>query len=258
MNSAGRLLHVYDRLVGTGRANDLPMVKVWADVLQLPEHGSLEDDVVACLQALRGELDLLKARLLAMGVGEELLHPGLTRFRNVTSTAHINAGWNGLREEASRPENRIPLAWANWLLRDESEEDLAPDELGSLREELDALERSLKETDMSPYMRGFIERQLSAVRAALRLYPIRGAKPFEEAARQVVGTCNLEARVLAKEYEKAAPPAKGVFSKVGDFIEKTAKVADNLDKIRKAGEGAYSLVESVGPALLTWTKTLTN
>jgi hypothetical protein len=234
------------------------MVKVWAEVLQLPDHGSLEDDVVTCLQALRSEIDLLKARLQSLGVGEELLHPGLTRFRNVTSTVYLNAGWNGLREEASKPENRIPLAWANWLLRDESEDDLAPDELGSLRAELDSLEQALLQTDMSPYMRGFIGRQLDAIRSALRLYPIRGAKPFEEAARQVVGTCNLEAKVLSKEFEKASQPAKGVFSKVGNFIEKTAKVADNLDKIRKAGEGAYSLVENVGPALLTWTKTLTS
>ena len=80
MNFAGRLLHVYDRLVGTGRANDVSMVKVWAEVLQLPDHGNLEDDVVTCLQALRSEIDLLKVRLQALGVGEELVHPGLTRF----------------------------------------------------------------------------------------------------------------------------------------------------------------------------------
>ena len=256
MNTAGRLLNVYDRLVGTGRANDAPMMKVWGEVFELPEGSALEDEVVGCLQALRGEMDLLQARLQALGIDDELMRPGFQRLRNITSTAYINAGWNGLREEASKPENRIPFAWANWVLRDEAEEDLAADELSSLKKELDALEKSLSDTEMSPYMRGFIQRQLSAIRAALRLYPIRGVKPIEEAARQVVGTCNLEAAVLAKEFERADAPARGVFTKVGHFIEKTAKVADNLDKIRKAGEGAYELVANLGPALLAWTQSV--
>lgn len=198
----------------------------------------------------------LQARLQALGVADDLPRPGFTRLRNITSTAYINAGWNGLREEASKPENRIPFASTNWVLRDESEEDMAPDELSSLKKELDSLEKSLRDTEMSPYMRGFIERQLSAIRAALRLYPIRGVKPIEEAARQVVGTCNIEASVLAKEFVRADAPAKGVFAQVGHFIEKTAKVADNLDKIRKAGEGAYALAANLGPALLTWTQSL--
>lgn len=256
MNTAGRLLHAYDRLVGTGRGNDLPMLKVWAEVFDLPDGPGLEDEVVGCLQALRSEMDLLQMRLQALGVVDDLTRPGFQRLRNITSPAYINSGWHGLREEASRPENRIPFAWANWVLRDESEEDMVADDLASLKKELDDLEKSLGDTEMSPYMRGFIQRQLSAIRAALRLYPIRGVKPIEEAARQVVGTCNLEAPVLAKEFERAAAPAKGVFAKVGNFIEKTAKVADNLDKIRKAGEGAYALAASLGPVLLTWTESL--
>lgn len=256
MNAAGRLLHVYDRLVNTSRPKDVPMVKVWAEVLQLPTHGSLEDDVITCLQALRGEMDFVKARMQALGVDESLLHPGFTRFRNVASPANINAIWGGLREEASKPENRIPFAWANWVLRDESEEDLSDEDMVGLMTELESLEASLRDTEMSPYMRDFIARQLNAVRAALRLYPIRGIKPIEEAARQVVGSCTFEGPVLAKEIERADAPAKRVFSRVGQFIEKAAKVADNVDKIRKAGEGAYSLATDLGPALLTWTSSM--
>ena len=36
MNTAGRLLSIYDRLVGTGRGNDVSMTKVWAEVFELP------------------------------------------------------------------------------------------------------------------------------------------------------------------------------------------------------------------------------
>lgn len=36
MNTAGRLLAIYDKLVGKGRGNDTAMVKVWAEVFGLP------------------------------------------------------------------------------------------------------------------------------------------------------------------------------------------------------------------------------
>jgi hypothetical protein len=113
------------------------------------------------------------------------------------------------------------------------------------------LEESLQKTDISPYLRNFVQRQIDAIRSALKLYPVRGVKPIEEAARQIVGSCSLEAQIIAKEYSKASEPAKSAFTRVGEFIEKTAKIADNLDKIRKAGESAYTLASNVGPFLLT-------
>lgn len=257
MNTAGRLLSIYTRLVATHRDPNLSMVKVWAEVFELPHTSPhLEDDVVVCLQAMRGEMEFLRMKLGELEAPEELMHPGITRLRNISSTAHINAAWNGLRDEASKPENRLSFAWASWVLRDESEDEMTHDELAALRTELDSLEASVKSAEMTSYMRGFIQRQIDAIRAALQLYPIRGVKPIEEAVRTVVGTCDLEARVLAKEFEKASADTRSVFARTGQFIEKTAKLADNLDKIRKTGEGAYTLATSVGPVLLTFVQNL--
>ena len=60
MNTAGRLLFIYNRLVGTARPTDVSMVKVWAEVFELPkESPHLEDDVVTCLQSMRSEMALL-------------------------------------------------------------------------------------------------------------------------------------------------------------------------------------------------------
>lgn len=253
MNTAGRILSIYDKLTGPSRQQEQSMVWVWAEVFGLSQDSPhLEDDVVTCLQAMRSEIDLLQVKLRMLGAPDDLTQPGLPRLRNATSAVFLNAQWKGIREETSRPENRVALLWANWTLRDEDEDDLPADEFAALLAELDSLEQSLHATDMTSYMRGFIQRQIDSVRAALRLYPIRGAKPIEEAARQVVGTCHFEAPLLDKELEKASEPAKGVFAKAGLFIEKTAKVADNLDKIRKAGEGAYALAAAVAPAVLPW------
>lgn len=252
MNTAGRLLSIYERLLSHGRGKDSPMVKVWAEVFDLPpDDPHVEDDVVTCLQAMRAEMELLRSKLAAIGAPEDLMHPGMARLRNITSTAHINAAWNGLRDEASKPENRLAFMWANWALRGEEEDDMPADELSALRSEIDLLETSLQGTDMTPYLRGFIQRQIDAIRTALRVYPVQGVKPIEEALHQVAGAYTVEKSRVEAEHAKASEPAKNVFTRAGTIIEKTAKMADNLDKIRKAGEGAYTLAASVGPLLLT-------
>ncbi len=257
MNTAGRLLSIYDRLVSTSRGNDVSMTKVWAKVFDLPpDSPHLEDDVVTCLQAMRSEMELLRSKLQAIGAPEDLMHPGMARFRNVSSAAHINAGWNGLRDEASRPENRLSFAWASWALRDESEDDMPADELAALRDELDSLEASLQDTEMTPYLRGFIQRQLGAIRSALKVYRVQGVKPIEEALHQVAGAYTVEKSRVEAEHAQASEPTKNLFARAGAVIKKTAEVADNLDKIRKAGEGAYTLAASVGPLLLTYGQNL--
>lgn len=257
MNTAGRILCTYDRLISLGRGNDVSMVNAWADVFQLPRDSAyLEDEVVTCLQATRSEIELLRTKLLAIGVTEELLQPGLTRLRNITSAANLNAGWNSLREEIARPENRLPFVWANWVLKNESEVDMPPEELAALVQELNSLEKSSQEAGMSPYLRDFVQRQIDAIRLALRVYPVQGVKPIEDALQKVAGAYTLEKANVEAEHSKASEPAKSVVSRMGGIIEKTAKYADSLDKIRKSGEGFWTLAESVIPVIQNFTKSM--
>jgi hypothetical protein len=51
MNPAGRLLEIYDTLVR--QQQDQQMVNTWAEVLSLEKGPHIEDDVTACLVALR-------------------------------------------------------------------------------------------------------------------------------------------------------------------------------------------------------------
>ena len=255
MNTAGRLLSIYDHLVGKGRANDMAMLKVWAEVFELPaDSRHLEDDVVTCLQAMRSEMELLRTKLMALNAPEDLMHPGMARFRDVASTAHINAGWNGLREAISKPENRLAFLWANWALRDQDEEEMAAEDLNDLQSELDALEQSLQGTEMSNYLRDFVQRQVDAIRTALKVYRVQGVKPIENALQQVAGAYTIEKSKVQAEYATASEPAKGILSRVTGVIEKTAKVAENLDKIKRAGEGAWSLAAAVSPVLISYLK----
>ena len=178
MNTAGRLLSIYDKLTGSGWPNDKGMVWIWAEVFGLAQDAQhLEDEVATCLLAARGEMDLLRIKMLSLGAPEDLLQPGLARFRNVVSPVYLNQQWSGLQGETTKPENRLSLAWANWVLRDEAEEDLPESKLAALNDEINNLEISLQDADMTPYMRGFIQRQLEIIRSALKLYRVKGAGP---------------------------------------------------------------------------------
>jgi hypothetical protein len=250
MNTAGRLLSIYDKLVETRRGNDIAMVKVWAEVFGLtPDSPMAEDDVVTCLQALRAEMDNLRVKLLALNAPENLMQPGLTRFRNVSSTSNLNAGWNGFRDEISKPENRLAFAWADWTLREDSEEDMHQEQFDELMSEIDSLEASLRDTEMSPYLRDFVQRQVDSIRSALRIYRVQGMRPIEAALHRVAGAYTLEKSRLETAQAAASETAKSVLSRMGGIVEKTAKVADQIDKIRKAGEGAYGLAKTVLPLL---------
>lgn len=257
MNTAGRLLATYERLLSHRLGHDVSMLAVWAHVFDLPaEDQHLEDAVVMCLQATRSEIEVLRTHLAALGIPEDLMHPGLSRLRNHTSTVNINANWRQFYEEATKPENILSFKWANWALRNEDEVEMPDDELAALKGELDSLETSLEITDMTPYLRSFVQRQIHAIRSALRVYRVQGVKPIEEALHQVVGAYTVEKARIDAEHAGASESAKNVFSRAGAFIEKTAKVVDNLDKIRKAGVGAYTLAASVGPLMLAWGQNL--
>lgn len=253
MNTAGRLLSIYDKLVGAGRANDIAMVRVWVEVFGLtPDSPTAEDDVVTCLQALRAEMDNLRVKLLALNAPENLMQPGLTRFRNVSSTSNLGAGWNGFRDEISKPENRLAFAWADWTLRDDSEEDMHQEQFNELMNEIDSLEASLHDTEMSPYLRDFVQRQVDSIRSALRIYRVQGVRPIEAALHRVAGAYTLEKSRLETAQAAASEPAKSVLSRMSGIVEKTAKVADQIDKIRKATEGAYGLAKTVLPLLASY------
>lgn len=256
MNTAGRILAIYDRLTTKGLPHDQPMVKIWTTVLEIPQSDRhVEDDVVQSLQALRAEVDLLRSKILALGATEELLHPCIARLRNVTSTVHLNHTWSALREDAVRPEVRLSLLWANWALRGDSEGELSNEALASLQAELQSLEQSLLGTEMSAYLREFIQRQIDLIRTALCLYQVKGIRPIEEALHQVAGAYVIEQGNIDAAVAVSDPPAKSVFVRVTEFVKKTAELADSVEKIRKAGEGVAGIAAKFVPVLLTWIQT---
>jgi hypothetical protein len=251
MNPAERLLSIYDKLLS--QQQDRPMIQTWADVFGVDlSSENLEDEVTTCIVALRAQVDFARMRLSANDVPAGLSSPGFDRLKHVASPGQLNQSWNNMRGNIQTPECRQSFAWGAWVLRAESENEMPSEELQELLIGLNSLEEALGDTEMSSYLREFIQRQVDTIRAALRVYGVQGARPLQEAMRKVVGDIKVEEDQLLKENEAAPDKAKGVLAKTAEVIEKTAKVCDNLEKIKKFGEGVYSLTCKVGPLLLPY------
>jgi hypothetical protein len=251
MNPAERLLSIYEKLVS--QHQDRSMLQTWAEVFGLEiDSENLEDEVTTCIIALRAQIDFARVRLTANEVPIELTSPGFERLKLVASPGQFNQSWNNMRGNIQPPECRQSFAWGTWVLRSEAENEMHSEEMTELLAGLKSLEESLGDTEMSPYLREFIQRQVNTIRAALRVYGVQGVRPLQEAMRKVVGDMKVEEVHLIQENEAAPEKAKGVLAKTAEIIDKTAKVCDSLDKIKKFGEGAYSLSCKAAPFFLPY------
>lgn len=255
MNSGARLHRVYDKLAA--KVTDQTMVQTWAEVFSLDKSNPhLEDEVANLVMALRSEIKFARERLDAYGVPANLTSPGFDRLTQVAAPGQLHSSWNGHRGNIQPPECRKVFEWVEWALREEDEADMSDEEMQQLRSELDSLEEALRETDMAPYLREFIERQVETIRTALRMYGVQGVKPVQEALQKVAGAYKTQEKPLAQAYETAKPPAKGLFERASGFVDRVAKVSDNLCKIKKAGEEAITVGSAVSALVLPYASKL--
>lgn len=255
MNSGARLHRIYDKLVA--QAADQAMVQTWAEVFALDKaNPHLEDEVANLVMALRSEIKFARERLDAYGVPANLTSPAFDRLLHVASPGQLHAGWHGHRGNVQPPECRTVFEWVEWALREEDEADMSAEEMEQLQSELDSLEASLRESDMAPYLRDFIQRQVDTIRSALRMYGVQGVKPIQDALQKVAGAFKTQEKPLAQAYEASKPPAKNLFERASGVVDRVAKVSDDLCKIKKAGEEVIAVGSAVSALVLPYASKL--
>ena len=252
MNSGDRLLRIYDALMGL--PENTQMMHAWAKALDVdPGTPDLEEEISLLVLGVRREVDVARRRLDLIGVPAGLSEPAFNRLRQVASPTQLNVPWGSHRGNVQPPECRKILEWVSWTLKEEAEGEMEPAMLEALREELDALQTALGTTDVSPHLRDFIESQIAAIRGALRMYRVQGAKPIQAALTKVVGEFKVNEKALQQDLQTAPEEAKGIVARAAAMVEKVAKVADNLSKLKKGVEDVYSIgstvTATVGPLI---------
>lgn len=98
-------------------------------------------------------------------------------------------------------------------------------------------------------MKAFVVGQIKLIRAALKLYPVLGKRPVDEALERCVGAMTKEQHTLSTELETAEPAAAGSFARFAGALSKVADAADKVDRIRKGFDSASGMVRTVADAI---------
>jgi hypothetical protein len=255
MNPASRILAIYDKALSFQPGAGAPYLRLWGSVFGISDSAdhTHEDEVVAGLAALRGEIELARARLLERGCPPQLFDRYFTTVKGIASPTLLNQDCKGVRVD-SKNDVRLALEWAAWVLPDE-EDEVATEDMENLSGDLTDIETSINRLDLAPQTRDFMLRQIGLIRAALRLYGINGIAPVEEALEQSIGVLKRSA-AATKDLEDATPEVKGVWRRVAGALTRVADLADKVDKAHKGAQAMKSVGSAVHEAYDAVTKLL--
>lgn len=255
MNPASRILAIYDKALNFQPGTGAPYLRLWGSVFGISDNANHthEDEVIAGLAALRGEIGLARARLLERGCPPQLFDRYFNTVKGLASPTLLNQDCKGVRVD-SKNDVRLALEWATWALPDE-EDEVSTEDVRGLVDELAAIEESINQLDLAPQTRDFMLRQIGLIRAALRLYGINGIAPVEDALEQSIGVLKRSA-AATKDLEGATPEVKGVWRRVVGVLAKAADLADNVDKVHRGAQAVKSIGYAVHDAYDVVTKLL--
>ncbi|TXD94234.1 hypothetical protein FUT87_07435 [Mitsuaria sp. TWR114] len=244
MNVGDRLLHIYDSLMR--QSDDQQMLHAWAAVFEVEtDTPHLEEEMSFLVLGLRREIALARERLDLLGVPADLTQPACGRLHDVASPTQFLTPWRSHRGNLTPPECRKIFSWVTWALREEAEADMEAEAMSALVDELKDLENALADASVPGHLRAFIDRQIKTIRSALRMYRVRGVAPIQEALATVAGEFMVKDQVLKQNLESGTTPAKSAISRIATTVDKLAKLADNLSKVKKGVEDAAAIGVSV-------------
>lgn len=215
--------------------------RVWANVFNVDGlSGRQQKQAVAVgITLMFRQLDHLVDQLRALNHPENSYRPLVSAMEQSISYEWLAQPWQQFRERLEKA--LYPLQIFSSVLPDE-ENLIDPKEFEAIRDELDKLEQSLSDKDISQTVRDFVKRQIDTIRTAMWEYQFRGAQVFQDAILQTVRDF---ANTDIAEKHKEDPPVQ----KLRHIWDKVMKVMDITVKVQGAltsGYKIYQLAESVG------------
>jgi hypothetical protein len=247
-NPASRILAIL-RLLGQQR-HDVAAHESWAKVFGLEANGAhVEDEIALALHALRAEITLVEQQLAAMNVPAEAYAAWLSRCRNGCSITRLHQTTKTIMDDVGRPEVALVLEWASWALRAEDENELDQATLDDLLAQMADLEAALRTAPLTPYGRGFVERQIATIKAAIRLYRVKGGKALRDGFGNVAAAYKIEEAAITREVAQAPEEGKSVVSRLFEGVKKVGELCDATSKIHAGIDSAVAMGHSVLPLI---------
>jgi hypothetical protein len=216
-------------------------LQIWANVFELQNlmGRQQKESVARGIILMFGQLDRVVEQLRALEHPENTYRPLVVLMEQNVLIEMIHHPWGDF---PTRLTNALyPLFIFSTFLPDD-ENLVDPKEFQVIREELDKLEKSLADKEISPEVRTFVKRQIDRIRHAMWEYKFRGAQAFQDAMLQTFS--DYTSSDVVPKHEKDPP-----VQKVGHVWQSLMKVMDSTIKVQgtlTAVQKIYQLAESVG------------
>ena len=239
-NSAGRL----EVLVLRGDSiKNIGAIDAWAEVFGVADETAgfeRQHEVAKLLAAVAVEIKLMEMQLREAGVPDELSAPFVQQLTSAAAIGNLANSWHNIRGNHFGAELRLSLRWFKHVLPDES--------LAATLEDLAELESLLTELQVKAggvgfprSLTAFVEKQVQAIREALRQYPIGGPAALKRATRSMMADIQIDEDEIRTAAQSADPAA---VAEAGDLLRKVwnkaVSIGGDVEKLSKSGQ---SLIE---------------
>jgi hypothetical protein len=240
INAAYRLLTLLQE--ATKQAPSVIQLQVWSNTFELQNLSGRpqKQAVMRGIDLMYQQLDYVIEQLRKRNLPENTYSQLQATFERNVQFELINHPWQDFRARIEA-EALYPLVIFSNMLPDE-EKLVEPTDFLAIHEELEKLEKTLSDKDISSEVRSFVMQQIATIRKAMWEYRFRGTSVFRQA---LVETAQQFAESQITGEHKNDPHVQ----KVGYIWQKLTKVMDTTVKTQaalEAGHKIYQLAESVG------------
>jgi len=238
INSAYRLVSLLKSI--PGYPDNIQTLDVWAKLFRVDQENLHKRAAVISdrLNLMNRELDVVRSQMQKLEFSDFLYEPSISRVENAISTMLLPVSWNQARQHLTS-ETILALAFCSEILDDE-EEQVSPEEISIIREQVDELRILLADSELPQRLQTLIRHHIELILTALDEYPVVGAKVFREVAHTALGEM-IDAKDSISE--NSGHEEIGKLRGIWDKVNKTADVALKAEKVAQLTQNVWSILE---------------
>ena len=207
-------------------------MKVWAEIFELPAYSPhIQDWAVEAVLAFRAEINHTRSQLDIHGVPQELTSSVFVGLKDWANPATADHQWGQTKANISGPQFALVLSWSVWVLQKFGEPEIEQHQFESIQKHLSELEELLKDNEIPPAIRSFVQQQVDTTRNALRMYPIQGVRALRKAVESATGAFAVPSDELVEEAKQATPATRGVIKKSLEVLKETSEAVGHAEKL---------------------------
>lgn len=249
-SSARRVHHVLKAAIDFPVSRPGNSISIWARIFELipPDFdGQLPPDVeyavLDMLRDLRAEVANVERQVRGTEA-EAATTPIAEVVRYATATNVLHTDWMNVKSSHLKPELVAGWNWAAISLA-HLDEEYDPAEIAQLRQDLEELEKTARESQLPHELRMLVDKQVRQIRSALRRYEICGAAVLRDAANAVVGEALKHHEVIVAAESAESPDVRAALGQLRRVWGGLVHAAGDADKLRKGIEAAGALVKAL-------------